>query len=146
MAEIRFLPFGDRRVAYEVSGSGPPLVAPAWWVSHLELERDEPRVVRFWEALSEGFTVVRYDQLGVGLSDREVRESDLTLEPQVALLEAVVDAVGFERVTLVGASGGGAAAIAFAARHPERVEQLLLYGTFADGNAITTPEIRAAVL
>jgi pimeloyl-ACP methyl ester carboxylesterase/DNA-binding CsgD family transcriptional regulator len=145
-AEIRFLPFGDRRVAYELSGAGPPLVAPAWWVSHLELERRDTRVVHFWEALTAGFTLLRYDQLGVGLSDRSVREDDLTLEHQVALLGALVDHVGFERVTLLGASGGGAAAIAFAARHPERVEQLLLYGTFADGSEITTSEVRQAIL
>lgn len=36
--EIRFLPLGARRVAYEIRGDGPPLVAPAWWVSHLELD------------------------------------------------------------------------------------------------------------
>ena len=67
--------FGGRRVAYELSGAGPPLVAPAWWVSHLELDRREERVARFWEALTAGFTLVRYDQLGVGLSDRLVREA-----------------------------------------------------------------------
>jgi pimeloyl-ACP methyl ester carboxylesterase len=145
-AEIRFLPIGDRRVAYELSGAGPPLVAPAWWVSHLELERRDALVARFWEALTAGFTLLRYDQLGVGLSDRSVREHDLTLEHEVELLEALVDHVGFERVTLLGASGGGAAAIAFAARHPQRVEQLLLYGTFADGSEITTPEVRQAIL
>ena len=68
------------------------------------------------------------------------------MEHQVALLEALIDHIGFERVTLLGASGGGAAAIAFAARHPERVERLLLYGTFADGGEITTSEVRAAIL
>ncbi len=145
-SEIRFLPFGDRRVAYELSGTGPPLVAPAWWVSHLELERHDPRVVRFWEALTEGFTLLRYDQLGAGLSDRSVREDDLTLEHEVSLLTALVDHVGFERVTLLGASGGGAAAIAFAARQPERVERLLLYGTFADGSEIATAQVREAIL
>ncbi|MDA0160808.1 alpha/beta fold hydrolase [Solirubrobacter ginsenosidimutans] len=145
-AEIRFLPFGDRRVAYELSGTGPPVVAPAWWVSHLELEQRDTRVAQFWEALTAGFTLVRYDQLGVGLSDRSLHEDDLTLEHEVALLAALVDHLGFERVTLLGASGGGAAAIAFAARQPERVEQLLLYGTFADGNEITTTEVRQAIL
>jgi pimeloyl-ACP methyl ester carboxylesterase len=112
----------------------------------LELERRDALVARFWEALTAGFTLLRYDQLGVGLSDRSVREADLTLEHEVELLEALVDHVGFERVTLLGASGGGAAAIAFAARHPQRVEQLLLYGTFADGSEITTPEVRQAIL
>src|SRR4051794_12631052 len=144
--EIRFLRFDGRRVAYEVSGAGPPLVAPAWWVSHLELDRREERIARFWDAVAHGFTLVRYDQLGVGLSDRLVRDGDLTLEGGVALLEALVDHLRFERVTLLGASGGGAAALAFAAHHPERVERLLLYGTFADGSEITTEEVQQAVV
>jgi pimeloyl-ACP methyl ester carboxylesterase/DNA-binding CsgD family transcriptional regulator len=146
MTGIRFLRFDGRRVAYEVRGTGPPLVAPAWWVSHLELDRQEERVARFWDDFTQGFTLVRYDQLGVGMSDREVREEDLALERDVALVEALIGQLGFERVTLLGASGGGAAALALAARRPDLVERLLLYGTFADGREITTPEVRDAVV
>jgi pimeloyl-ACP methyl ester carboxylesterase len=144
--EIRFLRFDGRSVAYEVSGAGPPLVAPAWWVSHLGLDRRQERVSRFWAGLTQGFTFVRYDQLGVGMSDRVVRDDDLTLDHGVALLKAVIDHLGFERVTVLGASGGGAAALALAARHPELVERLLLYGTYADGSEITTPDVRAAIV
>ena len=146
MTEIRFFRYEGRSVAYERSGTGPPLVAPAWWVSHLELDRREERVARFWDALTRGFTVVRYDQLGVGLSDRDVRAEDLTLARQVALVEALVGHLGLERVTLLGASGGGAAALALAARRPELVERLLLYGTYADGEQIAPPEVRQAIV
>ena len=146
MAEIRFLDFDGRRVAYERSGSGPALVASAWWVSHLELDRREARFSRFWDALTEGFTFVRYDQPGVGLSDRVVRPGDLTLAGGVALLEALLDHLGLGTATLIGGSGGGPAAIALAARQPERVERLVLYGTFADGSAITTREVQEAVV
>ena len=144
--QIRFLPFGDRRVAYAVTGDGPPLVAPAWWISHLELDWQDQAFRRFWESVGEGYTLVRYDRLGVGMSDREVRDEDLTLDGEVALLRAVLDELALERVVLVGGSSGGCAAIAFAARFPERVDRLLLYGAYADGSSITSPEVREAIV
>jgi hypothetical protein len=51
-SEIRFLPLGARRVAYEIRGDGPPLVAPAWWVSHLELDWQSAGFRRFWEGVA----------------------------------------------------------------------------------------------
>lgn len=146
MSEIRFLPQGDRRVAYEIRGDGPALVAPAWWVSHLELDWRSDRYRRFWEGLADGHTLVRYDRLGVGMSDRALEDSDLTLEAEVATLRALVDELGLERVSLIGGSSGGCAAIAFAATYPERVERLVLYGSYPDGAAITSPEVAEAIL
>src|SRR6478735_7731425 len=101
-SEIRFLRFAGRRVAYAVTGAGPPLVAPAWWVSHLELDWSDPAFRALWESVAEGHTLVRYDRLGVGLSDREVRDDDLTLDGDVALLRAVVDELALEQVALFG--------------------------------------------
>ena len=145
-SEIRFLDFSGRRVAYAVNGDGPPLVAPAWWVSHLELDWADQKLRGFWESVGQGYTVVRYDRLGVGMSDRDVRDDELTLEGEVALLRAVLDELAFERVVLVGGSSGGCAAIAFAARFPDRVDRLLLYGAYADGSSITSPEVRDAIV
>jgi pimeloyl-ACP methyl ester carboxylesterase/DNA-binding CsgD family transcriptional regulator len=144
--EIRFLRFEGRRVAYSVSGEGPPLVVPAWWVSHLELDWRDPAFRAFWNAVGEGRTLVRYDNPGVGMSDRDGPPRDVTLETEVALLGAVVDELGFERTTLLGGSSGGCAAVAFAARRPERVERLLLYGAYADGRAIAPPGVRDAIV
>ena len=90
--------------------------------------------------------MVRYDRLGVGMSDRDVRDEDLTLDGEVALLRAVLDELALEKVVLVGGSSGGCAAIAFAARFPERVSRLLLYGAYADGSSITSPEVREAIV
>src|SRR3954469_20981756 len=101
---IRFLQFAGRSVAYAVSGDGPPLVAPAWWVSHLELDWQNPHVRRFWEGVADGYTLIRYDRLGVGMSDREMREADLTLEGEVAMLRALLDDRGLDRVSLIGGS------------------------------------------
>jgi hypothetical protein len=76
-SEIRFPHLGARRLAYEVRGGGPPLVAPAWWVSHLELDWHSPGVRRFWHGVANNHTVIRYDRLGVGMSDRAVHDSNL---------------------------------------------------------------------
>jgi pimeloyl-ACP methyl ester carboxylesterase/DNA-binding CsgD family transcriptional regulator len=145
-AQIRFVQFAGRRGAYAVSGEGPPVVAPAWWVSHLELDWADQAFRGFWETAGEGHTLVRYDRLGVGMSDRDVRDQELTLDGDVALLEAVLDELALERVALVGGSSGGCAAIAFAARFPERVDRLLLYGAYADGSLVTSPEVREAIV
>jgi pimeloyl-ACP methyl ester carboxylesterase/DNA-binding CsgD family transcriptional regulator len=143
---IRFLSFADRRVAYSVTGTGPPLVAPAWWISHLELDWKDPTVRKFWELVGENYSLVRYDRLGVGLSDREVRDEDLTLDGDVALLRAVLEELALEKVVLLGGSSGACAAIALAARFPDRVDRLLLYGACADGSSITSPQVRQAIV
>jgi pimeloyl-ACP methyl ester carboxylesterase/DNA-binding CsgD family transcriptional regulator len=145
-AGIRFLRFAGRRVAYAVTGSGPPLVTPAWWVSHLELDWRDQRFRGFWESVADGHTIVRYDRPGVGMSDREVRAEDLAVDREVELLCAVLDELELEKVTLIGGSSGGCPAIAFAARFPERVSRLLLYGAYADGSAITSPQVREAIV
>ena len=143
---VQFLDWAGRRVAFDVRGDGPFLVAPAWWVSHLEAEASDPQYTRFWRGLSEGFTLVRYDRLGVGLSDRAVGPADFTLDAEIGCLEALFDRLAIDRATLLGGSSGGCTAIAFAARHPERVERLLLYGAYARGVDVASSDVRAAVL
>lgn len=143
---IRFLPLGARRVAYEVSGDGPPLVAPAWWVSHLGLDAQSPNFRRFWDDLADGYTLVRYDRLGVGMSDRELLDSDLTIDREVDTLRTLLDELQFDRVSLLGGSSGSCTAIAFAAAFPERVDRLVLYGSYCDGSTLTAPNVSAAIL
>jgi pimeloyl-ACP methyl ester carboxylesterase/DNA-binding CsgD family transcriptional regulator len=145
-SEIQFLPLGARRIAYQIRGDGPPLVAPAWWVSHLELDWQDAGFRRFWDGVAPGYTLIRYDHLGVGMSDRTVHDSDLTLEAEVATLRALLDELGLQRVTLLGGSSGSCTAIAFAAAFPERVERLVLYGSYADGAQITAASVADAIL
>src|SRR5215472_2531745 len=95
-AKIRFLPFADRRIAYALSGDGPPLVAAAWWLSHLELDWRDESFRRFWELLAEGYSLVRFDRVGVGMSDREELDVQLTADSEVALLGRVLDELGLE--------------------------------------------------
>ena len=132
-------------MAFDVSGDGPPLVVPAWWVSHLEADASDVRYTRFWRDLSDGFTLVRYDRLGVGLSDRDLEPADFTLDAELGCLRALLDRLAVDRATLVGGSSGGCTAIAFAARHPERVERLVLYGAYARGVDVASADVRAAV-
>jgi pimeloyl-ACP methyl ester carboxylesterase/DNA-binding CsgD family transcriptional regulator len=106
----------------------------------LEYDWKSP-VWRHWlDALADGHTLIRYDERGGGLSDREV--STLGFERWVEDLETVVEASGADRFALVGISGGGPLAVAFAARHPERVARLVLYGTYARGRDHRGPEAR----
>ncbi len=145
-SEIHFLPLGARRLAYEVRGDGPPLVAPAWWVSHLELDWQSPGVRRFWEGVGNNYSLIRYDRLGVGMSDRIVRDSDLTLDGEVATLRALLDELELDRLSLIGGSSGACTAIAFAAAFPERVERLVLYGSYPHGDSLTAPGVADAIL
>ncbi len=119
--EIRFCAAPDGvRLAWAKSGKGPTIVKAANWLTHLEYDWDSP-VWRHWlEGLSERHTLIRYDERGCGLSDRETKE--LSLECWVADLETVVDAAGLNRFVLLGISQGAATAIAYAVRHPDRVD------------------------
>lgn len=145
-SQIRFLPVDGRRVAYEVRGSGPPLIAPAWWVSHLELDWHDAGVRRFWETVAADHTLIRYDRLGVGMSDRDVRETDLTLDGEVAVLRALLDELDLDRVSLLGGSSGSCTAAAFAATDPQRVERMVLYGSYARGDELTPAGVSDAII
>ena len=119
-------------LAYAIEGKGPPLVKAGNWMSHLDYDRQSP-VWRHWvRELSRGHTLVRYDERGCGLSDRQF-EGTPTLDSYVGDMAAVVDAAGLERFAMFGLSGGGPVAMEFAARNPERVSQLVLCGTYARG-------------
>jgi pimeloyl-ACP methyl ester carboxylesterase/DNA-binding winged helix-turn-helix (wHTH) protein len=145
---IRFCTATDgARIAYATSGSGPPLVKPANWLTHVEYDWESP-VWRHWlRELSRNHTLVRYDERGCGLSDREV--DDLSFDAWVRDLETVVDTMGLERFPLLGISQGCAVAIAYAARHPHRVSRLVLYGGYAQGimaRARTPEEVEEATM
>ena len=73
-------------------------------------------------------TVIRYDERGYGMSDRDV--ADFDLPQRVTDLEAVADAAGLGRFALLGMSQGGPVAVTYATRHPGRVSRLVLYGTY----------------
>lgn len=130
--EIRFCVTGDAvRLAWASVGSGPPLVKAANWLNHLDFEWESP-IWKHWIAqLARHHRLIRYDERGNGLSDWEVM--DMSLELWVRDLEAVVDAAGVDRFALLGISQGGAVAISYTKRHPERVSHLILLGAYSRG-------------
>jgi pimeloyl-ACP methyl ester carboxylesterase/DNA-binding CsgD family transcriptional regulator len=129
---LRFCTSRDgTRIAVASVGDGPPLLRVAHWLSHVELDLTSP-VWRPWlSELSRHHTYIRYDQRGCGLSDPD--PDDFSLDAWVADLEAVVDSLGLDRFPLLGMSQGGAVAIAYAVRHPEKVSHLVLAGAYARG-------------
>ncbi|VVJ22136.1 Transcriptional regulator [Amycolatopsis camponoti] len=134
----------DRAIAWATVGEGPPLVVGGWWSGHLELDWRDPLFRRFAGLLGDRFTLVRYDRPGVGMSD-PAGPLVTSLADEVAALSAVVDATG-EKVSLFGGSSGGCAAMAYAAAHPDRVERLVLYGSYARGAGIAPAEARDSLL
>ena len=121
--EVSFLTTPDGvRLACGVSGNGTPLVKAPNWLSHVEFDWESPIWRHWWEALAKKHTLVRFDQRGCGLSDRDVE--DLSFDRWVSDLEFVVDALGIDRFALLGMSQGAAVAVEYAARHSERLSHL----------------------
>ncbi|MFG2307208.1 alpha/beta fold hydrolase [Streptomyces sp. NPDC048566] len=132
---IRFCRAADgTRIAYASVGSGPPLLKAANWMSHLDLEWSTPVWSHWLTGLARDRRLIRYDERGCGLSDQTVPHS--TFEDWVDDLETVVEAAGVDRFPLLGVSQGGAVAVAYAARHPERVSRLVLAGAYARGRQV----------
>jgi pimeloyl-ACP methyl ester carboxylesterase/DNA-binding CsgD family transcriptional regulator len=137
--QIRFCSARDGiRLAFASHGRGPPVVRVATWLTHLDFDWDSP-IWRHWlDELGAGHTLVRYDERGCGMSDHEI--GVLGIETWVGDLESVVAAAGLERFVLLGVSQGAAVALVYAARHPDRVSHLVLYGGYARGRRWRGPD------
>lgn len=145
---IRFCHADDgTRIAWATLGTGPPLLKAANWLTHLVLERTSPVWAHWLDGLATTHRLIRYDERGCGMSDWDA--ASFGFEAWVNDLETVVDAAGLDRFPLLGVSQGGAVAIAYAVRHPERVSHLVLAGAYARGRAVrarTDTERAEAVL
>jgi pimeloyl-ACP methyl ester carboxylesterase/DNA-binding winged helix-turn-helix (wHTH) protein len=130
--EVRFCRSEDGvHLALATSGIGFPLVRSGTWLTHIQRDWESPVWEPLFRRLAERFCLVRYDPRGCGLSDRQA--PDISFDGFVRDLETVVDALGLERFALYGTSQSAAVSIAYAARHPDRVSQLVLSGGFALG-------------
>jgi pimeloyl-ACP methyl ester carboxylesterase len=130
--DVRFSVTEDGvRLAWASIGDGPPLVKASNWLTHLDFEWGSPIWQHWWTELSKHHRLIRYDERGNGMSQRDV--PDVSFDTWVRDLETVVDAAGLDRFSLLGISRGGSIAIAYAVKHPERVSKLVLYGAFPVG-------------
>ncbi|KWV90436.1 alpha/beta fold hydrolase [Erythrobacter sp. YT30] len=132
--DIRFVQTHDNiSIAWASVGdpASPPLVKAANWLNHLELDWEAPIWSPLFRDLASAFHLIRYDERGCGLSDWDCHE--LTFESFVTDLEQVVEAAGLDRFPLLGISQGAAVSIEYAARHPDKVSHLVLFGAYDCG-------------
>lgn len=130
--DIRYCVSSDGvRIAYAVAGDGMPIIKCGNWLTHLEYDWDTPIWRHLMQFLANDHTLVRYDARGNGLSDWDV--PDINAEAFIHDLETVANASGYKKFILLGTSQGCAISAAYAARNPDRVSHLVLYGGFATG-------------
>ena len=140
----RFARSGDLRIAYQVMGDGPlDVVSINGPASHLDIEWENPDTARSHERVASYARLIRFDRAGTGLSDPADRPA--TLEQQMDDLDAVLDAVGTERVALIGAVEAGLCAM-YAATHPDRVSALVLINVGVSGGVILDDARRDQIL
>ncbi|WP_280512550.1 alpha/beta fold hydrolase [Nocardia farcinica] len=141
---VRHLKTSGGDIAYSAVGSGPPLLVGGWWCSHLTLNWEDPLFRAYLSRLAERFTVIRYDQPGRGASG--TGGNTLDLDGEITVTTELIEALGLDRLALVGASSGAAVAAGLAARMPGRVHRLVLYGAFARGADIAPEAARRAMV
>lgn len=143
--EVRFCTRPDGvRLAYAAIGRGPPLVLVHGWITHLEVNWDDPGFRRFIEALAARFRVVTYDKHGCGLSDRG--RNEFSLESELEDLRAVVTHLDLGPHVVLAYSQAGPVAIAYAVQEQGAVSELVLIGSWASGPSVAPPEVQRSIL
>ena len=115
----RFITIDGVRFHYRDEGTGPVVVL--FHANFSNLIDWDPWV----DALKDRYRIVRVDMTSHGLTGPDPT-GDYTMARTLALTERFIDALGIEKATLGGTSLGGTIAIHYTARHPERVERLIL--------------------
>jgi pimeloyl-ACP methyl ester carboxylesterase len=129
---------GDRQLAYESHGGGKPLV----------LIHAFPFDGRMWadtaSSLAHRCRVIAPDMRGFGASN--LGGHDASIADMADDVAALLDSLGIERAALGGLSMGGYVSLAFAARHPARLERLILADTRAAADSAVARAGRADAL
>ncbi len=126
-ADIRYCTAKDGvRIGFTVEGQGPPLVMFSPPFMAFSLVEEIPSVLYLQRKLGEGRSLIRMDFRGIGVSQREA--TDFSISAYVLDILAVIDALGLERISLLGPGPAGGTALGFAATHPARVAALVVFG------------------
>ena len=140
----RYAVNGDINIAYQVMGTGSlDIIIVPGVVSHVEFMHELVGYTAFLRRLSSFARVVTFDKRGQGLSDRI--SGAPSLEERMDDVRAVMDDVGSKRAVLFGFSEGSAMSVLFAATHPERVTQLVLFGGFARASEFLTSDLEERI-
>ena len=130
--ETRYARQDGVHLAYQVLGEGPrDILLAAGGPPPIDLIWEDPGASRFLGRLSSFGRLVQFDARGWGASTRELASGAPTVELWADDLRLVLDALGMERVALVGTYTGAFVSMFFAAAHPERVSALVLIEGFA---------------
>jgi class 3 adenylate cyclase len=132
------------RLAYSIFGSGPGLIYVTPWVTDLAHFLEDTHTIKFWNDLARSFTIVIYDKHGCGQSDRD--RTQFSLEGELQDLETIVDHVELDKFILFGMSCAGPVAITYASQNPDKITQMILYATWANGNDIAREDVRSAIV
>jgi len=144
---IRFLGTQWGQVAYTAIGSGPPVLVDTGWVSHLEALWAHDGYRGLMERLSETHRVICYDAPGTGMSERHVTPT--SIDDEVDVLGAVLDAAGVTPkmpASLFSSSIAASTSIRMAAKRPDLIRALVLFGATPRGEDLAPPDARDALL
>ncbi len=113
----------DIELYYERYGEGDPIIFSHGWLDDCSLWNPQTKV------FATTHTVILYDHRGHGKSDKP--RGDYSVQTLSGDLHYLIQMLKFEKVTLVGFSLGGMAALMFTLQHPTKVIKLVLVGTTA---------------
>jgi len=131
------------KLAYSIFGEGSVLLFPAGWVTNLAFFIEDPVAGKFFNSLAQRYSIILYDKHGCGQSDRE--RTEFTFESELLDLDTIVNNLKLSKFSIFGISMAGATAIAYAARNPEKIDKLILYGAFANGKLLAPEKVQTAI-
>ncbi|MCH7577642.1 MAG: adenylate/guanylate cyclase domain-containing protein [Chloroflexi bacterium] len=116
-------------IAYWTMGKGgtPLLITAPLGFGHIALECQDASLFAWYRHLAESRTIVRFDNRGEGMSQRQIQENTISPHHHAIDMDAVCKSLDFEHVNVLGLTGNCMKAAAFAAQHRQLVDQLIFW-------------------